>query len=160
MSTTQTEKQYLTREKYDTLQKELDYLRTDRRKEVAENLEYAKKLGDLSENAEYHEARERQAEVEDRIRHLENILKDASIIEVKHSRSDTIAIGSSVSIVRQGETDTHAYSIVSSEEADSASGKLSNLSPLGSALVGKKKGDMVKVKTPKGLMTYIITEVK
>jgi hypothetical protein len=65
------DKQYLTREKYDTLAKELDYLRTSRRKEVAENLEYAKKLGDLSENAEYHEARERQAEVEDRIRHLE-----------------------------------------------------------------------------------------
>ena len=152
------EKQYLTREKYDTLQKELDYLRTDRRREVAENLEYAKKLGDLSENAEYHEARERQAEVEDRIRHLEGIMKDASIIEGK--RGDTVSIGSSVSIMREGEKETHTYTIVSSEEADSASGKLSNLSPLGAALVGKKKGDMVKVKTPKGVMTYAITEIK
>jgi len=153
-----TEKQYLTREKYDTLAKELDYLRTERRREVAENLEYAKKLGDLSENAEYHEARERQAEVEDRIRHLEGIMKDASIVEVKHS--DKVSIGSSVSIVREGETSARVYSIVSSEEADSAMGKLSNLSPLGAALVGKKKGDMVKVKTPKGVMTYIITEIK
>lgn len=152
------DKQYLTREKYDTLAKELDYLRTERRREVAENLEYAKKLGDLSENAEYHEARERQAEVEDRIRHLENIMKDASIIEGK--RGDTVSIGSSVSIMREGEKETHTYTIVSSEEADSASGKLSNLSPLGAALVGKKDGDTVKVKTPKGIMEYKIIEIK
>ena len=132
----QTEKQYLTREKYDTLAKELDFLRTDRRKEVAENLEYAKKLGDLSENAEYHEARERQAEVEDRIRHLEAIMKDASILEGSHG--DSISIGSSIYILRAGEKESHAYTIVSSEEADSTSGKLSNLSPLGSALIGKK----------------------
>jgi len=152
------DKQYLTREKYDTLAKELDFLRTSRRKEVAENLEYAKKLGDLSENAEYHEARERQAEVEDRIRHLEGIMKDASIIEGK--RGDTVSIGSSVSIMREGEKETHTYTIVSSEEADSVSGKLSNLSPLGSALVGKKTGDSVKVKTPKGLISYTISELK
>ncbi len=152
------EKQYLTREKYDTLAKELDYLRIERRKEVAENLEYAKKLGDLSENAEYHEARERQAEVEDRIRHLENIMKDASIIEGNHS--GTVSIGSEVTIVRTGETENRTYSIVSSEEADSASGKLSNLSPLGSALVGKNVGDSVKVKTPKGMTEYKITEIK
>ena len=152
------DKQYLTREKYDTLAKELDYLRTSRRKEVAENLEYAKKLGDLSENAEYHEARERQAEVEDRIRHLESIMKDASIIEGK--RGDTISIGSSVSIMREGEKETHTFTIVSSEEADSTTGKLSNLSPLGAAIIGKKKGDMVKVKTPKGVMEYKITEIK
>ena len=153
-----TEKQYLTREKYDTLAKELEYLRTERRKEVAENLEYAKKLGDLSENAEYHEARERQAEVEDRIRHLETVMKDASIIEAKYS--ETVSIGSTVSIVREGEKVARAYSIVSSEEADSVSGKLSNLSPLGAALVGKKKGDTIKVKTPKGMMSYIVTEIK
>jgi transcription elongation factor GreA len=154
----QTDKQYLTKEKYDTLAKELDYLRTDRRKEVAENLEYAKKLGDLSENAEYHEARERQAEVEDRIRHLEGIMKEASIIVGKHS--DIISIGSSVSIVREGEKEIHIYTIVSSEEADSVSGKLSNLSPLGSALIGKKSGDSVKVKTPKGVISYTISEIK
>ena len=154
----QSEKQYLTREKYDTLAKELEYLRTDRRKEVAENLEYAKKLGDLSENAEYHEARERQAEVEDRIRHLEIIMKSAAIIEGSHS--GTVSIGSVVSIIRDGDKDGRSYSIVSSEEADSEEGKLSNLSPLGSALVGKKAGDSVKVKTPKGMMTYKIVEIK
>jgi len=155
----QTEKQYLTKDKYDALTKELDYLRTDRRKEVAENLEYAKKLGDLSENAEYHEARERQAEVEDRIGHLEAILKNASIIE-EGGHSGSVSVGSVVSIVRSGEKEARAYSIVSSEEADSEKGKLSNLSPLGSALVGKKTGDSVKVKTPKGMMTYEIKEVK
>ena len=153
-----TEKQYLTREKYDTLAKELEYLRTERRREVAENLEYAKKLGDLSENAEYHEARERQAEVEDRIRHLEGIMKEASVIEGNHS--GTVSIGSVVNIVRDGEKEARIYSIVSSEEADSTNGKLSNLSPLGSALVGKKAGDSVKVKTPKGMTAYKITEIK
>jgi transcription elongation factor GreA len=153
------EKQYLTKEKYDTLVKELEYLRTDRRREVAENLEYAKKLGDLSENAEYHEARERQAEVEDRIRHLESIMKDASIVE-EGTHGDTVSIGSSVSIMRRGEKESRTYSIVSSEEADSAAGKLSNLSPLGSALIGKKAGDSVRVKTPKGTAEYKITEIK
>jgi len=153
------EKQYLTKEKYDTLVKELEYLRTDRRREVAENLEYAKKLGDLSENAEYHEARERQAEVEDRIRHLESIMKDASIVE-EGTHGDTVCIGSSVSIMRRGEKESRTYSIVSSEEADSAAGKLSNLSPLGSALIGKKAGDSVRVKTPKGTAEYKITEIK
>lgn len=152
------EKQYLTREKYDTLAKELEYLRTDRRREVAENLEYAKKLGDLSENAEYHEARERQAEVEDRIRHLEDIMKEASIIEGKHG--DVVSIGSTVTIMRQGEKESRTYSIVSSEEADSTAGKLSNLSPLGAGLIGKKTGDPIKVKTPKGVMVYTIAEIK
>lgn len=153
-----TEKQYLTKEKFETLEKELDHLRTSRRKEVAENLEYAKKLGDLSENAEYHEARERQAEVEDRIQHLEFILKDAAIVDGKHG--DTVSIGSSVDIVREGEKEARTYRIVGSEEADSAKGLLSNLSPLGSALIGKKAGDTVKVKTPKGPASYTVAKVK
>ena len=151
-------KQYLTREKYETLQRELDNLKTNRRKEVAENLEYAKKLGDLSENAEYHEARERQAEVEDRIRHLETVLKTASIVEGKHG--DTVSIGSTVKIVREGEKDERAYRIVGSEEADTSNGKLSNLSPLGSALIGKKQGDVVKVKTPKGTISYTVASLQ
>jgi transcription elongation factor GreA len=153
-----TEKQYLTKEKFDTLHKELEYLRTDRRREVAENLEYAKKMGDLKENAEYHEARDRQAEVEDRIQHLEFILKDATIVSGNHT--DAVTIGSSVEIVREGEKESRAYRIVGSEEADSVSGKLSNLSPLGAALLGKRQGDTVKVKTPKGMMAYTIAKIK
>ncbi|MDE2188475.1 MAG: transcription elongation factor GreA [Patescibacteria group bacterium] len=151
-------KQYLTRERYDALKTELDELKTKRRKEVAENLEYAKKLGDLSENAEYHEARERQAEVEDRIQYIENMLKSASIVQGDHG--DVVEIGSTVSIVRDNESDMRIYSIVSSEEADSASGKLSNISPLGAALLGKKCGDTIKVKTPKGMVSYVIKEIK
>ncbi len=152
------DKQYLTREKYDTLAKELDFLRTSRRKEVAENLEYAKKLGDLSENAEYHEARERQAEVEDRIRHLEGIMKDASIIEGK--RGDTVSIGSSVSIMREGEKETtHTPSSVPKRPIQlAASCRIFHRSAL--LLVGKKTGDLVKVKTPKGMISYTISEIK
>jgi transcription elongation factor GreA len=150
--------QYLTKEKYDTLVAELEQLKTSRRKEVAENLEYAKKLGDLSENAEYQEARERQAEVEDRIRHLEQVLKSASIVDGKHR--DAVAIGSTVSIVREGEKEARTYRIVGSEEADSSAGKLSNLSPLGTALIGKRQGESIKVKTPKGVVMYTVAELK
>ena len=152
------DKQYLTREKYDTLAKELDFLRTSRRKEVAENLEYAKKLGDLSENAEYHEARERQAEVEDRIRHLEGIMKDASIIEGK--RGDTVSIGSSVSIMREGEKrDPYLY-YRQLRRGRFRERQAVEFVALGAALVGKKTGDSVKVKTPKGMISYTISEIK
>jgi transcription elongation factor GreA len=150
--------QYLTQQKYDTLTKELEYLKTARRKEVADNLEYAKKLGDLSENAEYHEARERQAEVEDRIRHLDEVLKTASIVEGTHG--DTVTIGSTLKITREGEIEERTYRIVGSEEADSAKGMLSNLSPLGNALMGKKSGDTVKIKTPKGSVGYTIVSIE
>lgn len=150
--------QYLTREKYETLAGELENLKTNRRKEVAENLEYAKKLGDLSENAEYHEARERQAEIEDRIQHLEHVLKSASIVNAKHG--DVAAIGSTLKIIRDGEKESRTYRIVGSEEADTSAGKLSNLSPLGAALLGKRQGDTVKVKTPKGVIGYSIAEVQ
>lgn len=149
---------YLTQERHEALTAELEELKTSRRKEVAENLEYAKKLGDLSENAEYHEARERQAEVEDRIRHLEAVLKTAKIVDGKGS--DTVAVGSTVTLGKDGESSLRSYRIVGSEEADTDGGKLSNLSPLGSALLGRKKGDTVKVKTPKGVTQYTVIEIQ
>lgn len=153
------EKQYLTKEKFDELRKELDFLRTTKRKEVAENLEYAKKLGDLSENTEYHEARERQAETEDRIQHLENILKTA--ITLDSSGSDVISIGSFVKVQRDSEGEARKYQIVGSEEADMSSSKLSNLCPLGAALMGKKKGDQISFKTPKGTMAnYRVIDIE
>lgn len=150
--------QYLTNEKMQEFKKELDFLKTDKRKQVAESLEYAKKLGDLSENAEYHEARQAQAEVEDRISHLENLMKNAVI--VAGQVGDLVNIGSKVSIQKEGEKDNRNYIIVGSEESDMSSGKISNISPLGSSLIGKKKGDTVSVNTPKGKINYKLISVE
>ncbi len=153
-----TEVQYLTNEKFNELQKELEHLRIERRKEIAEHLEYAKKLGDLSENAEYHQAREEQAEVEDRIGKLENLLKNAVMIGANDS--DTITIGSTFRLQKDNDNKSYLYTIVGSEEADMSHGKISNLSPLGSALLGHKKGEQVTVSTPKGKVTYTIMVIK
>ena len=149
---------YLTNEKLQEFKKELDFLRTEKRKQVAESLEYAKKLGDLSENAEYHEARQAQAEVEDRINHLENLIKNAVIVEGQGG--DLVNIGSKVSIQKEGEKDIRVYVIVGSEESDMTTGKISNISPLGSAIIGKKKGDTVVVNTPKGRINYKLMSVE
>jgi transcription elongation factor GreA len=154
------DKQYLTSEKYAELKKELERLRTDRRKEVAEHLEYAKKLGDLSENAEYHQAREEQAEVEDRISRLENLLKDVVITD-SGSSTEIVTVGSTIRVVKEGDNHkSYLYTIVGSEEADMAHGKISNMSPLGVALLGKKVGDKVSISTPKGKAVYSIEIIK
>lgn len=150
--------QYLTKEKFQEFQTELNFLRTERRKTVAESLEYAKKLGDLSENAEYHEARQEQAEVEDRINHLENLLMSAIIVDDQHG--DTAKVGSTVKVQKQGEKDIKTYKIVGSEEADMANGKVSNLSPLGVALIGRKNGEDFSFSTPKGQVTYTLISIE
>lgn len=155
-----TDTQYLTNEKFAELKKELEFLKFERRKEVAEHLEYSKKLGDLSENAEYHQAREEQAEVEDRIRYVENLLKNAVIATT--TSGSLITVGSTVRLEKDGVKDNKSllFTIVGSEEADTAIGKISNVSPLGSALIGHKVGDKISVQTPKGMMGYIIAAVK
>ena len=153
-----TEIQYLTNAKSAELKKELEHLKTDRRKEVAEQLEYAKRLGDLSENAEYHQAREEQALVEDRISRLENLLKNAIIAD--KGGSDIITVGSTVRLQKDGENKSFIYTIVGSEEADTSLGKISNVSPLGSALLGHKEGDHIQVSTPKGLTKYQVAAIK
>ncbi len=151
------DKEYLSQEKYDELKKELEYIRSDGRRKVLADLEYAKSLGDLSENAEYHEARSKQAELEDRVAVLETLLKSAVI--VSHKDTDTVSIGSTVKMKKTGGSDL-AFEIVGTEEADMSKGKLSNKSPIGQAIIGKKKGDKVTVKTPGGEVSYTILEVK
>jgi transcription elongation factor GreA len=146
--------EYLTLEKKTLLEKELETLTTVRRKEIADALEYAKSLGDLSENAEYHQAREDQANCEDRIVHIEQILKNAVIMET-HA-TGVVSVGSTVTVAKKGSKEEKTYAIVGSEEADSISGKISNESPLGEALLGKKKGDKVVVHAPKGDVEYTI----
>lgn len=149
----------MSQEKFEELTHELDELRTTRRKEVAEQLEYARSLGDLSENAEYQEAREMQAAVEERIGKLEQILKNAKI--TKGAKSDTVGMGSVVTVqplAKDGEK--HTYTIVGAEEANIIEGKVSYHSPLGAALMGKKKGDEFSFHTPKGTQKYKILKVE
>lgn len=150
--------EYLTQEKYDEFVKELDYLKKTRRREVAESLEYAKSLGDLAENAEYHEARDLQATIEDRINHLEQVLKTAKI--VKSHSTDSVAIGSLVTVKREGTDDERVYTLVGVEESDIGSGKISVGSPFGKAVLGTKKGDLFTFETPSGPVTYKVVEIK
>jgi len=152
------QKSYVSKEKYKELGKELEYLKTTRRKEIAEKLEYAKSLGDLSENAEYHEAREDQAGTEKRILELEEILKYAQVVEKHHS--ETVEVGSAIVVKKNGDKDERKYQIVGSEEADTMNGKISHLSPLGSALMGKKKGDKATFQSPVGKVEYTIIEIE
>ncbi|HBV01781.1 MAG TPA: transcription elongation factor GreA [Candidatus Taylorbacteria bacterium] len=150
--------EYLTKEKFEELVNELDYLKTDGRKKVAESLEYAKSLGDLSENAEYQEARETQANIEDRILKLEVMLKSAVIMKMHHT--EAVDIGSTVSLAPEGLKDKVTYKIVGSEEANLEQKKLSINSPLGRALLGKKKGDSLMVKTPGGNVMYMVVHIE
>ena len=150
-------KEYLTQEKYDEFKKELAELKGTRRKEVAENLEYAKALGDLSENAEYHEARDMQATIEDRISRLEDLLKNAVIVSA-HDMTGMVNVGSVVTVEKEGKKFT--YTIVGSEEADASSGKISIRSPFGQAIVGKKKGETFSFKDRNGETEYKLTDVK
>ncbi len=148
----------VSQEKFDEMVHELDNLKTVRRTEIAKNLEYARSLGDLSENAEYQEARDLQAATEERIRRLEDLVKRAHILS-DGKKKDIVGFGSVVAIKKEGGSDMHEYTIVGSEEADMRSHKLSHVSPLGAALMGKKKGDVFTFETPNGKQTYTIDKV-
>src|SRR3989344_269763 len=152
------EKEYLTKEKHEELLKELDHLKKTKRREVADSLEYAKSMGDISENQEYQEARDMQASVEERIGKIENILKHAEIVGAH--RGGVITIGSTIVVKKTGDADTKIYQVVGSEEADIIAGKISNHSPIGVAVMGKKKGDRFDLLTPKGKAAYEIVNVK
>lgn len=152
------EKEYLSQEKLDEFKKELEHLKSVRRKEIAESLEFAKSLGDLSENAEYHEARQDQAETEERIAKLEMIVKNA-VITKKH-KGGIASIGSTVSILKKGEKTERKYQLVGSEESNTKEGKISNKSPLGEALIGKEKGDTVVYETPGGKVEVKIINIE
>ena len=149
----------VSQEKFDEMVKELENLKTVRRTEIAKNLEYARSLGDLSENAEYQEARELQAATEERIRKLEELVKRAKIVTDGKKQKDVVGFGSVVTIKKDGTTEAHHYTIVGSEEADMRDHKLSHVSPLGAALMGKKKGDVFTFETPNGKQTYTIEKV-
>ena len=155
---TEERREYLTKQKYEELMAELNSLKNVKRKEVAEALDYARDLGDLSENAEYHEARAQQADTEDRISKLENILKNTIVVEDKHG--DRAVIGSTVVVEKINGSKKMTFMIVGSAESDLARGKISNRSPIGSAVLGKKKGESFSFNSPSGKMEYKIIEVK
>jgi len=149
-------KYFLTPEGLEKLKEELKNLITERRKEIIERIQEAVAHGDLSENADYAQAKEEQAFVEGRIQEIEDIIRNAEIIH--HTDSDTVNIGSSVSVSVEGKE--YNYQIVGSNEANPAEGKISNESLVGRSLMGRKKGDLVDVETPAGIKKYQITQVK
>lgn len=149
--------EYLSAEGLEKLKTELNDLKTKKRKEIASRLEHAKTLGDLSENAEYQEAKEEQSLVETQIVELEEMIRDAVLIKKDHG-TDNVTVGSTVQIKSdQGE---ESYTIVGSEEANPAEGKISNESPLGRAFLGHKVGETVEVRTPAGAVTFKIMVIK
>ncbi len=153
--------EYLTKEKFKELEEELKFAKTVKRKEIAESLEFAKSLGDLKENAEYHQAREAQSELEDRISAIEDIFKRVVIVSDKVNQLDgsIVTMGSTVTVRKDGDDSIKRCKIVGSEEADVLNDKISNECPLGMAMVGKKIGDKFVVNTPKGKINYTLVSI-
>lgn len=150
---------YLTAEGAEELRRELNDLINIKRPELAIKLKEAVAEGDLKENANYHDAKEQQAFTEGRIQYLENILRAATIISNDGS-TDEVRIGSEVTIREEGGDEDETYMIVGAAEANPREGKISQKSPIGSALLGRKKGDKVKVKTPDGdTLTFRIKKI-
>ena len=153
---------YVTEEGREALEKELDYLKVVRRKEVAEKIKVALSFGDLSENSEYDEAKNDQAILEARIADLEVMLNNAKVIEKSEQEADKVHIGSNVSVSlkrENGAEATRELSIVGSNEANPRLGKISDESAVGKALVGARLGDSVEVETPGGIVVYTILSV-
>jgi transcription elongation factor GreA len=150
----------LTKEGYQKLKDEIEYLSTDRRREVADRIKTAREFGDITENAEYDDAKNEQAMLEARIAKLEERLAGARVIEKRDIAKDVVSIGSKVRLRDVDAKQTIEYHIVGSAEANPAEYKLSNESPVGQAILGKKKGETVEVKTPRGSLKYKILEIK
>jgi transcription elongation factor GreA len=153
------EQTYLTRQGYEKLEEELDYLRTVRRKEIARRLELALEEGPLLENAELEDARNEQAFVEGRILMLERMLGNAEIIEENDGPHEEVEVGSHVTVT-EGNGSPETYRIVGSAEADPTRGLISNRSPLGRAMMGCKIGDRVTINAPDGTLEFKIVGIK
>ncbi len=151
-------KNFITKQGLEKLKKDLKHLKTAKRQEIANALQKAKELGDLSENAEYTEAKEAQSFNEGRISEIEEMIKNAATIEKTINNGGIVQIGSTVEI--KNEQINKEYTIVGSEEADPVNGRISNESPLGMAFLGKKLGDEVEIETPGGKMKYRILKIK
>jgi transcription elongation factor GreA len=140
----------LTPEGFEKLKSEIEYLRTEKRREVAERIKEAREFGDISENAEYDHAKNEQAMLEARIAQLEDKLRNATVIDEKSVDAATVSVGTKAWVKDQKSGQSVMYQIVGSAEADPSENKLSNESPVGSALIGHKRGDVVTVQVPRG----------
>ena len=145
---------------YEHLKKELDHLRTDRRREIAERIAAAREFGEIAENAEYDDAKNEQALLEHRIATLEDRMRAARVISKRDVTTDVVSVGSRVRLRDVNAKKTFEYHIVGSAEADPAENKLSNESPVGKAILGRKKGETVEVSAPRGALKFKILEIK
>ena len=150
----------LTQEGYNKLEEELNYLKTEKRAEIADRIKVALGFGDLSENSEYDEAKNAQAENENKIIELENKLRNANIIDEKKIDTETVQIGNIVRVLDKEFNEKIDYIIVGSTEVNLAENKISNESPLGRALLGAKKNQVVEVEAPAGTLKYKILSIK
>lgn len=150
----------ITKKGYETLKAELDRLRKVERPKVIEAIAEARSHGDLSENAEYEAAKERQGFIESRISELERKLADARIIETANRTSETVVFGATVSLLEMNSQEKKQYTLVGQDEADLKNGKISVQSPVGKALIGRRVGDQVEVKTPAKVVEYEITDIR
>ncbi|MDX6427311.1 MAG: transcription elongation factor GreA [Gaiellaceae bacterium] len=150
----------LTADGYKKLQQEIDVLRNDKRREVAERIRVAREFGDIAENAEYDDAKNEQAMLEHKIAQLEERLLSARVITKKEISKDSVSVGAHVRLRDMQANKTFEYHIVGSAEANPAENKLSNESPVGKAIIGHKKGDVVEVTAPRGSLKFKILEIK
>jgi transcription elongation factor GreA len=156
----ETKKYLMTYEGVKKLEDELDYLKTVKRKEITEKIKVALGYGDLSENSEYDEAKNEQAFVEGRIMQLENMLKNASIVDESEISTDSVSVGSVVKIKDYEFDEEVEYTIVGSAESDPMNFRISNESPVGRAFMGKKVGDVLEVSVPGGMAKFEILEIR
>jgi transcription elongation factor GreA len=150
----------LTPEGYEKLKAEIEHLSTDKRREVADRIRVAREFGDISENAEYDDAKNEQAMLEHKIAQLEERLVNARVIETRDVDLSVVSIGAKVRLKDVDANQTVEYIIVGSAEANPAESKLSNESPVGKAIIGKKKGETVEVSAPRGALKYKILDIK
>lgn len=150
----------LTAEGLHKLEEELETLKVVKRKEVAERIKEAKDFGDLTENSEYEDAKNEQAFVEGRILHLETMLRNAKVIGNNDVRGDRVTVGSTVVVKDLSNDEQLSYMIVGSAEADPDRDRISNESPVGKALLGRKKGETVEVRVPAGMMRYSVLDIR
>ncbi len=150
----------LTPEGYKKLKEEISYLSTEKRREVAERIKTAREFGDIAENAEYDDAKNEQALLEHRIAQLEERLLNARVITKKEISKDAVSIGSRVKLRDVDAKETIEYRIVGSAEANPSENKLSNESPVGKAIIGRKKGETVEVAAPRGTLKFKIMDIQ
>ena len=150
----------LTPEGYEKLKREIEYLSTDKRREVADRIRIAREFGDIAENAEYDDAKNEQAMLEHKIATLEERLRSARVIKKAEVKKDEVSIGSKVKLKDMETNKAVEYHIVGSAEANPAEHKLSNESPVGKAIIGHKKGDVVEVAAPRGKLTFKILGIE